>query len=60
MGILARWNEFVLVVCGECHTSYTYKVVILSAVSRIGPAVAYMWRSLANVLKNDPFTLSFY
>lgn len=50
LGILAQWNEFVLVVCGECHTSYTYKFVILSAVSRIGPAVAYMWRLLANTV----------
>lgn len=54
MGILAQLNDFVLVVCGECHTSYGQsmcKVLIPSTVCGIVTTVAYMWHSVAKVLK---------
>lgn len=61
--IFARLNEFVLMVCGECLTSYAHslcKVVILSAFCRIGPTVAYIWRSVANEPKLAKFTQLVY
>lgn len=53
-GILARLNEFVLLVWGECHMSYAQsmrKVLVLCLVYGIGPTVVNMWCSVANVLK---------
>lgn len=61
--IFAQLNEFVLMVCGKCFISYAHslcKVVILSAFCRIGPTVAYIWRSVANKPKLAKFTQLVY
>lgn len=60
-GILVQLNQLELMVCGECDASYAQSVctvLILSAVYGIGPTVAYMWRSLVNML-NYWYQLSF-
>lgn len=61
--IFAQLNEFLLMVCGKCFISYAHslcKVVILSAFCRIGPTVAYIWRSVANKPKLAKFTQLVY
>lgn len=61
LGIVLNLEWFILVVSGDCHTSYGHsmcKVVILSAVCGIVPSVVYMWRSVANVLTNQPIKLT--
>lgn len=58
-GFLAQWRAFFLMVRGECHTSYAQsmcKIEVLSAVCGIGPNVAYMWRWVANLLKDANFS----
>lgn len=52
--ISAEMNEFVLVVCGECHFSYAQsmcKVLTLSAVCGVREIVVHTLHSVTNVLK---------